>query len=122
MDCSGRFPKACPSRGLISELADKWSILAMCALIDDPKRFNELKRTLEGVSQKSLTQTLRRLERNGLLSREVIQTSPIGVQYALTGLGRSLLVQYKALYDWTHTHMSDVEAARTVFDDRLSTA
>lgn len=122
MECSGQFPKACPSRALISELADKWSILALCSLVDAPQRFNAMKRTLEGISQKSLTQTLRRLERNGLLSREVIQTSPIGVQYALTELGRSLLVQYKALYDWTHIHMDDVQSARASFDERLKTA
>lgn len=111
-----RFSVNCPSRVLFAELSDKWSMMVLCVLEGQPRRFNDIKRRLEGVSQKSLTLTLRRLERNGIIEREVIDTSPIAVMYALTELGVSLLSPYKKLYCWTVANMDAVEKARESFD------
>jgi DNA-binding HxlR family transcriptional regulator len=108
----------CPSRLLLDELADKWSVLIFAALNDGPLRFNEIKRTLEGITQKALTQTLRRLERNGIVARRVVETSPIAVEYSMTALGKSLRKPFKALYEWTLDNLADVEAARALFDAR----
>ena len=110
-----RFAVDCPSRLLFEEIADKWSMMALTVLVDEATRFNALRRQLEGITQKALTQCLRRLERNGLVERRVIQASPIGVEYAITPLGRSLHAPFKALYVWTVDHLPDVEAARTRF-------
>lgn len=108
----------CPNRRLFAEIADKWSMMILTVIADGPRRFNDIKRRLEGVSQKSLTQTLRKLERNGIVSRHVIDTSPIAVEYAMTELGHSLLEPFQAIYRWTCTNRESVEAARKAFDDR----
>jgi DNA-binding HxlR family transcriptional regulator len=79
-------------------------------------RFNAVKRRLEGISQKALTQTLRRLERNGLVARYVIPVSPVAVEYSVTPLGRTLQRPFAALYDWTVDHLADVERAQHKFD------
>lgn len=116
------FSADCPCRVLFAEIADKWSMMILAVLEDAPRRFNDIKRRLEGVSQKSLTQTLRKLERNGLIDRRVIDSAPIAVEYSLTELGRSLLGPFKALYRWTHNHFETVEQARAAFDSRLASA
>ena len=108
----------CPSRLLLDELADKWSVLIFAALNDGPMRFNEIKRTLEGITQKALTQMLRRLERNGIVARRVVETSPIAVEYSMTTLGKSLKKPFKALYEWTLVNLPEVETARQVFDTK----
>ncbi|WP_205750186.1 helix-turn-helix domain-containing protein [Cryobacterium sp. SO1] len=82
-DGSVPFAADCPSRPILDQIADKWSMMAL-AVLEKPTRFNEIKRQLSGVTQRVLTQTLRRLERNGMITRRVIPTSPIGVEYALT--------------------------------------
>ncbi|CAN7612430.1 winged helix-turn-helix transcriptional regulator [Duganella sp. Dugasp56] len=115
IDC---FSADCPSRTLFDQISDKWSMLVLISLEDGPVRFNAIKRRLEGVTQKALTQCLRRLERNGLLSRHVIPVSPIAVQYEITPLGRTLLQPFKVMHDWTLTKLSEVEEARRVFDQR----
>lgn len=106
----------CPNRLLLEQVADKWSVLLMAALCDAPMRFNEIKRTLEGITQKSLTQSLRRLERNGIIDRRVIDTSPIAVEYSITPLGQSLKQPFQALYGWTVDYLPEVEKARAAFD------
>ena len=111
-----RFAADCPSRILFNEIADKWSMMALTVLDDGPLRFNAIRRLLEGVTQKALTQCLRRLERNGLVTRRVLPLSPVAVEYELTPLGRSLRAPFKALHDWTLDNMSEVEAARSAFD------
>lgn len=116
--CPIKFSAGCACRTLFDEIADKWSMMILTVLDPAPHRFNELKRSLEGVSQKSLTQSLRRLERNGLISRTVLDTSPVTVRYALTDLGRSLLPPFKALYAWTWESLSEVETARARYDAR----
>ncbi|MES2160148.1 MAG: helix-turn-helix domain-containing protein [Pseudomonadota bacterium] len=115
IDC---FSADCPSRTLFDQVSDKWSMLVLISLEDGPVRFNAIKRRLEGVTQKALTQCLRRLERNGLLSRHVIPVSPIAVQYEITPLGRTLLQPFKVMHDWTLTKLSEVEEARRIFDQR----
>jgi len=115
IDC---FSADCPSRTLFDQVSDKWSMLVLISLEDGPVRFNAIKRRLEGVTQKALTQCLRKLERNGLLSRHVIPVSPIAVQYEITPLGRTLLQPFKVMHDWTLTKLPEVEEARRVFDRR----
>jgi DNA-binding HxlR family transcriptional regulator len=105
----------CPSRLLLDEIADKWSVLILAALKRQPMRFNAIKRSLEGISQKVLTQTLRRLERNGIVARRVSQ-APLSVEYSITSLGHSLDEPFRALYVWTLENLSDVERARKTFD------
>ena len=112
------FDENCPSRSLFDNIADKWSMMVISVLDAGPMRFNGIKRHLEGVTQKALTQCLRRLERNGLISRRVIETSPIGVEYTITPLGCSLLGPFQALHAWTMEHLDAVERARQAFDGR----
>jgi DNA-binding HxlR family transcriptional regulator len=117
-----RFAVDCPSRLLFDQVADKWSMMVLTVLDRGPLRFNAIKRLLEGVSQKALTQCLRRLERNGLVSRRVLPLSPVAVEYEITELGRSLQEPFKALYAWTLRHFAAVEAARASFDQRALAA
>lgn len=112
------FSVDCPSRLLFEQIADKWSMMILTVLDGGPLRFNAVKRRLEGITQKALTQTLRRLERNGLLERRVIPSSQIAVEYQITSLGRTLQAPFKALYAWTKDHMPDVERARQTYDER----
>ena len=106
----------CPSRQLLDRLSDKWVGLVICALQPGSQRFSELARTVAGVSQKMLTQTLRSLERDGLIEREVTPSVPVRVDYRLTDLGRSLLPVMAAVQDWAEHHMREVNAAREVYD------
>lgn len=112
------FSSECPSRVLIDQIADKWSMMVLAVLDPGPLRFNAIKKQLEGVTQKALTQCLRRLERNGLVSREVIADAPVAVQYEITPLGRTLQPPFRALYAWTIAKMPEVELARQAFDER----
>jgi DNA-binding HxlR family transcriptional regulator len=111
-----RFAVDCPSRILFDQIADKWSMMILTVLDSGPQRFNAVRRRLEGVTQKALTQCLRRLERNGLVARHVIASSPVAVEYQITPLGRTLQVPFKALYAWTLENMQSVDQARSVFD------
>lgn len=104
------------SRVVLDQIADKWSILVLGALCPAPMRFNALKRSLEGVTQAALTQTLRRLQRNGIVERTVVRTTPIAVEYSITPLGRSLEPLFQAIDDWTRTSLAQVEEARERYD------
>ncbi|NMP27525.1 helix-turn-helix transcriptional regulator [Rahnella sp. SAP-1] len=106
----------CPHRLLLDQIADKWSVLILGALCEKPLRFNVIKRQLEGITQKALTQSLRRLQRNGIVERRVIATSPVAVEYEITPLGRTLKEPFQALYNWTMTYLPEVERARLAFD------
>lgn len=110
------FLAVCPSRRLLDALADKWVCLIIAALADGPRRYNDLGRDIAGVSQKMLTQTLRTLERNGLVERTVTPTVPVRVDYELTRLGTSLLPVTKAIKDWAEAHMDEVEQAQRAYD------
>ena len=107
----------CPHRLLIDQVTDKWSVLILTALDEEALRFNALKRRLLGVTQKALTASLRRLERNGLIARRVVSFSPVAVEYRITPLGRTLLPPFLALYAWTVDSLPAVEDARRRFDD-----
>ncbi|BAC68201.1 HxlR family transcriptional regulator [Streptomyces avermitilis] len=111
------FRADCPSRPILDQIADKWSMMVM-ALLERPTRFNELKRGLEGVTQRVLTQTLRRLERNGMIRRKVLPTSPVGVEYSLTPLGESLREPFGHLYDWTVEHSKEIQNCQRAYDSR----
>lgn len=110
------FSSDCPSRALFDQIADKWSMMVMAVLDDGPTRFNAIRRRLEGVTQKALTQCLRRLERNGLVSRKVVSLSPVAVQYQITPLGRTLQQPFRQLHEWTLSALPEVLAAREEFD------
>ena len=114
------FSVDCPSGALLDQIADKWSMMVLTVLDAGPMRFNAIRRHLEGVTQKALTQCLRRLERNGMVSRRVIPASPVAVEYAITPLGRSLHQPFKALYRWTIENMPHVEQARRSFDEKVA--
>jgi DNA-binding HxlR family transcriptional regulator len=109
---------ACPTRKLLDEIAGKWVSLILVALGDGPQRYSDLSRRIAGVSQKMLTQTLRVLERDGLLTRTVTAGVPVRVDYALTGLGASLQALMTGFKDWAETHFEEVDAARTGYDAR----
>jgi DNA-binding HxlR family transcriptional regulator len=112
----------CPSRLILDQVADKWSILILSVLRDGPLRFNVMKRRLEGITQKSLTQALRRLERNGIVARRVITTSPVAVEYSVTPLGETLKGAFQALHAWTVTYMPEIARAQQAFDQREDVA
>ncbi|GAB2901043.1 winged helix-turn-helix transcriptional regulator [Streptomyces mayteni] len=112
------FRPDCPSRPILDQIADKWSMMVM-AVLEEPARFNEIKRRLEGVTQRVLTQTLRRLERNGMIVRRVLPTSPVGVEYSLTPLGESLREPFGRLYDWTVSHADEIQARQRDYDQRV---
>ncbi len=107
----------CPHRVLLDQITDRWSVMVLTALEDGPMRFNALKRHLAGITQKSLTQALRRLERNGLVARRVTD-APLSVEYRITPLGVSTLAPVLALYAWTVDRLAEVERARQLFDGR----
>ncbi|MFF0968959.1 winged helix-turn-helix transcriptional regulator [Streptomyces sp. NPDC003703] len=126
------FLAVCPSRRLLDRISDKWVVLILCALGGDAPgqpgtshaakamRYSELARLLAGVSQKMLTQTLRSLERDGLLTRTVTPTVPVTVTYELTELGLSLHHLTRGLRQWAQTHMEQVLAHRESHDARAS--
>ncbi|NKF22706.1 winged helix-turn-helix transcriptional regulator [Solimonas marina] len=123
LDCkTQRFAVDCPSRVLFDQISDKWSVMILTVLDPGPLRFNELKRRLEGVTQKALTDCLRRLQRNGLIIRRVLPASPVAVEYEISPLGRSLQTPFYALYTWTLKNLPQVEAARQAFDDEQQRA
>lgn len=106
----------CPTRTILDQIGDKWSMMVLAVLRPSPKRFNGIKRQLEGITQRVLTQTLRKLERNGMVLRRVIGGSPPGVEYAITPLGRSLQEPFAALYDWTLAHIDTIQKHQASYD------
>jgi DNA-binding HxlR family transcriptional regulator len=107
----------CPSRQVIAMIADKWSLLILWALSrEDTLRYGELQRTVQGISQKMLTQTLRELERNGLVKRTVYEVIPPQVEYELTELGQSLRKTLSAICSWAQNNLADVAKAREHYD------
>jgi DNA-binding HxlR family transcriptional regulator len=105
----------CPARQLLDTLSSKWVTLVVVALADGPQRYSELSRTIAGVSQKMLTQTLRALERDGLVERTITPAVPVRVDYALTPSGKTLMPLVREIKAWAETHMDDVLAARAVY-------
>lgn len=109
------FRADCESRPILDQIGNKWSMMVM-GVLDEPRRFNEIKRRLEGVTQRVLTQTLRKLERDGMIQRCVLPTSPVGVEYLLTDLGESLREPFGHLYDWTVSNAAAIRRNQSVYD------
>ena len=112
------YAKNCPSRQVLDRIGDTWSVLIVTLLAGGPQRYTTLQRQIEGISPKMLTQTLRALERDGLITRTVQAVVPPRVDYALTPLGDSLFDLVAALEKWAVNHMDDVLAARVAYDGR----
>ena len=106
----------CPIREVIDRIGDTWSVLVIISLKSQPLRFNALRRSVEGISQRMLTVTLRSLERDGLVSRTVRPTTPPEVEYALTGFGHSLAVPVAALGRWAAENRNVLRQAQAAFD------
>lgn len=106
---------AAPIRLTLDQITSKWAVLVIATLCEEPQRFNAMKRKLNGVTQKSLTETLRKLEGNGLVTRRVIPVSPVAVEYSLTPLGKTLQEPFNSLCSWALRHQADVESARERF-------
>ena len=103
-------------RPVLDKIADKWTILILTVICPRPARFNEIKRRLDGITHKALADALKRLERNGLVTRTVLPTQPIGVEYAITPLGHSLRQPFEALCAWAAANGEKVEAATLRYD------
>jgi DNA-binding HxlR family transcriptional regulator len=112
------YARDCPSRQVLDRIGDTWSVLIVGALADGPRRYTELAKRIEAISPKMLTQTLRGLERDGLVGRTVHAVVPPRVDYALTPLGTSLLTLVGALESWAEAHIGDVQHARAAYDAR----
>jgi DNA-binding HxlR family transcriptional regulator len=102
----------CESRQALDRIADKWTCLIVYALLDGPRRHGELRRTIQGISQKMLTQTLRSMEADGLVQRKVIDLIPPHVEYSLTPLGQTLSEPLVAICRWAMDHLGEMQAAR----------
>jgi DNA-binding HxlR family transcriptional regulator len=102
----------CESRQALDRIADKWTCLVVYALADGPRRHGELRRAIQGISQKMLTQTLRSMERDGLVQRTVIDVIPPHVDYALTPLGQTIITPLVAICQWAMEHLPELQAAR----------
>ncbi|HWU14329.1 MAG TPA: helix-turn-helix domain-containing protein [Caulobacter sp.] len=109
-------PAACPVRDVLDHLGDKWSTLLLIALAGGPRRFGVLRRTVPDISQRMLTQTLRDLQRDGLIDRRVFPTKPPSVEYSLSPLGTSLLEPLARLVGWAERHHGEIREARARYD------
>ena len=105
-------------REVLNRVGDKWSVFVVAMLGDGPRRFSDLRRAIEGVSQRMLTLTLRGLERDGLVTRTVYPTIPPRVEYKLTKLGRTLIPPIRALASWSAKNRESIQAARDQYDSR----
>ncbi|MDV6233678.1 winged helix-turn-helix transcriptional regulator [Rhodococcus cercidiphylli] len=105
-----------PHRELLDQVLDKWSLQVLNELCERPCRFNDLRRAIPAVTQKSLTATLRKLERNGIIERTVLSTRPVAVEYRMTQLGKTLRAPVDVLLAWAAAHMYEIDSARERFD------
>lgn len=110
----------CPTREVLHRIADKWTILVGMRLAERPHRYSELLRSVEGISKKMLAQTLRALERDGLVSRSAHATVPVTVEYALTPLGETIVPPIAALTAWAEEHIDAIMAARAAYDNAFA--
>ena len=110
------YATRCPTRLVLDRIADKWAVLVLGLLANGPVRFNRLRRQIEGISQKMLSQTLKSLERDGLVSRKVTPTVPVTVEYSITPLGETLSATVDGLRIWAETHIEKVLVAQQQYD------
>jgi DNA-binding HxlR family transcriptional regulator len=115
-DAYNAYVAECPSRQVLDAISDKWVTLVLNALADGPLRYSDLARRIAGVSQKMLTQTLRRLERDGLLTRTITPSVPVRVDYQLTPLGATILPVVTAIKQWSEAHIDEIHTARDDYD------
>lgn len=115
-DAATELTISAPHRELLDQVLDKWSLQVLNELCERPCRFNDLRRAIPAVTQKSLTATLRKLERNGIIERTVLSTRPVAVEYRITPLGKTLRTPVDVLLAWATTHMDDIDRARDRFD------
>jgi len=106
------------TKPVLEQIANKWSVLILAVVCTQPSRFNAIKRRLDPITHKALTEALRRLERNGLVDRRVIASSPVAVEYSITPLGRTLQAPFTALIAWAQEHGPALEAARAAAEAR----
>lgn len=116
VDTTDRLDITATHREVLGQVLDKWSVLVLEELCERPCRFNQLRRLIP-VTQKSLTATLRRLERNGIVERVVISDRPVAVEYRITMLGKTLRDPVDAILTWSDDHLDEIERARARFDD-----
>lgn len=116
MDTDAELRIDAPHRELLDQVLDKWSLSVLNELCEHPCRFNELRRAIPQVTQKSLTATLRRLERNGVIEREVVSTRPVAVRYRITPLGKTLRPPIDVLLAWASAKLPAIARARAAFD------
>ncbi|TFF58205.1 transcriptional regulator [Enterobacter sp. A11] len=110
------FDERCPTRDVLARIADKWALLILARLENGPMRFNKLQRDIQRITKKVLTQALRKLERDGLVSREVFATVPVTVEYSLTPLGQALTETVTVLAHWVESNMDAIVAAQSAYD------
>jgi DNA-binding HxlR family transcriptional regulator len=111
----------CPTRQILDRVGDKWAVLILLLLRDEPLRFNRLRRDIEGISQKMLSQVLKSLERDGLVKRHAIATVPVTVEYSITPLGKTLAAAVDPLRDWAERNLKDVLTAQRRYDAQRHT-
>jgi len=116
MKVPNAYSAQCPTRQILDRVGDKWAVLILLLLRDEPLRFNQLRRAIEGISQKMLSQVLKSLERDGLVKRRAIATVPVTVEYSITPLGRTLAAAVDPLRDWAERNLKDVLAAQRRYD------
>jgi DNA-binding HxlR family transcriptional regulator len=109
-------PRACQARDVLDRIGDKWSVYVIATLGEGTRRFTELRRSIDGISQRMLTVTLRGLERDSIITRTVHPVIPPRVDYALTAMGASLLESVAALVQWSEAHAHNIQLARTCYD------
>jgi DNA-binding HxlR family transcriptional regulator len=112
----GLDPSRCPVRDVLDHIGDKWTVLILIALAATPRRFSELRRAVPDISKRMLTQTLRELERDGMVSRHVFPTKPPSVEYRLSPLGHSALDPLASLVAWAESSHAGIRSARKRFD------
>lgn len=115
-------PDACPLREVLDRIGDKWSVLVILGLSEGTHRFSALRRRIEGISQRMLTETLRQLERDGIVSRTVFPEVPVRVEYTLTALGETLIAPLEALKSWAEGHRAAIVQAREAYDQERALA
>ncbi|MEV7014872.1 helix-turn-helix domain-containing protein [Streptomyces sp. NPDC093991] len=113
---SGELRIETAHRELLDQVLDKWSLSVLNELCERPRRFNDLRRAIPAVTQKSLTATLRRLERNGIVEREVVSSRPVAVEYRITPLGKTMRRPVDVLLEWATARLPEIERARRAFD------
>jgi DNA-binding HxlR family transcriptional regulator len=120
MQTPNAYSADCPTRQILDRVGDKWAVLILLLLRDEAMRFNRLRRAIEGISQKMLSQVLKSLERDGLIRRRVIPTVPVTVEYSLLPLGATLAAAVDPLRAWAETNLKEVLAAQRRYDAQHS--